>query len=619
MIAPNICPYVGLAPFEKSHEAFFFGRTIDSVVLADNILARPTAVLYGASGVGKSSVLNVGLPKALRNYGIKTQLVFERQWQEPTKLKGWLNEVVETAQTAPQCVLIVVLDQFEEYFLYRTRFDADSFERALATLLSRTDIEAHILFSLRDDGLHLLDSLRRHLPSLLDNTLELRHLDDSAMREAIEGPIIAYNEISSHRDAVQIEDGFVDALITNLREAQSARSQDPTATAAGRIELPFLQLTMESLWTAMSNKPHRLLDTKMLSGLGGVDGIVTAHLIDKMDALSEGARRLASQIFHYLVTPSGGKFAYLPEDLAYLLSESIGAIDPEKIGDLLRMLADSDARVLRRVGERFELFHDILARPILNWRAEYLQKAPYAFLVDVVTGDRYPLIGGGQIFGRLTAVGPTLLSTRSVSRNHLLVLSTGLILDLRSRFGTTVNAYPVLFGHTDRLLRSGDIIVLANTAVLRFWTIDNFDNYSDDLSAPDPDLAEGWAFLIDGQTRRIVAIKGDRQYLTIGEDNEIFVTPKKNVESFAMLMRNENGYIYLTSLTEDPPIQVVERRNAFLNREWPLANGQDFLVQLRNLTNPQNPSDQLEGAERGLFKLHDRWFEVIPNLLQQLS
>ncbi len=57
-------PYVGLAPFETEHADYFFGRSLDSAVLADNVLARPITVLYGASGVGKSSVLNVGLPKS---------------------------------------------------------------------------------------------------------------------------------------------------------------------------------------------------------------------------------------------------------------------------------------------------------------------------------------------------------------------------------------------------------------------------------------------------------------------------------------------------------------------------------------------------------------------------
>ena len=62
---PRECPYVGLEPFEAAHARYFFGRRQDSHVLADHVRTRSVVVLYGASGIGKSSVLNVGLPEAL--------------------------------------------------------------------------------------------------------------------------------------------------------------------------------------------------------------------------------------------------------------------------------------------------------------------------------------------------------------------------------------------------------------------------------------------------------------------------------------------------------------------------------------------------------------------------
>ncbi|MGH6919333.1 MAG: FHA domain-containing protein, partial [Geminicoccaceae bacterium] len=336
----------------------------------------------------------------------------------------------------------------------------------------------------------------------------------------------------------------------------------------------------------------------------------------RMDALSEGARRLATQMFHYLVTPSGGKFAYLPGDLAYLLGETTGrATDLAKISGLLRTLADSKARVLRRAGERFELFHDILARPILDWRAEYLQNAPFAYLVDLFTGDNHALFGAGQIFGRLpSTVSRSPLEQRMVSRNHLLVLSTGQVLDLRSRFGTTVNACTLLFGDTDRWLHSGDAIGLANVAALRFWTVEDLDNPPDDAPATAIDVANSWAILIDGRTRGVTAIMGQRQYLVIGRPDETIATSEEQTGSFAALHRDERGLVYITSLTENPPLEVVERSDAFRDRNWALQRNGEFLVRLRDFSNPQKLSD-LEGAERGLFKLGDRRFEIIPNLL----
>src|SRR5262249_27425743 len=178
LIELDDCPYVGLDPFTPEHARYFFGRAVDSTVIADNVLARPITVLYGASGTGKSSVLNVGLPASLAQESIEVSIVTRQQWHEPSSLVPWLAEAVSKAERAPTQPVVVVLDQFEEYFHYRSASAGDAFERALAALLARSDMEAHLLFSLRDDGLHLLDALRLRLPSVLDNTIELKNLNE---------------------------------------------------------------------------------------------------------------------------------------------------------------------------------------------------------------------------------------------------------------------------------------------------------------------------------------------------------------------------------------------------------------------------------------------------------
>src|ERR1700730_16976381 len=67
---PQKCPYVGLDPFESAYAEYFFGRRQVSKVIADHVLARPVTVLYGPSGIGKSSILNVGLPAALEQIAV---------------------------------------------------------------------------------------------------------------------------------------------------------------------------------------------------------------------------------------------------------------------------------------------------------------------------------------------------------------------------------------------------------------------------------------------------------------------------------------------------------------------------------------------------------------------
>jgi hypothetical protein len=72
------CPYVGLAPFEENHANYYFGRDVDAANLADNVLFAPITVLFGASGVGKTSLLNVGLLLGLDH---QAAVVLFRHWQ----------------------------------------------------------------------------------------------------------------------------------------------------------------------------------------------------------------------------------------------------------------------------------------------------------------------------------------------------------------------------------------------------------------------------------------------------------------------------------------------------------------------------------------------------------
>ena len=61
-------PFKGLAYFGDSEldARFFFGRERESELVAANLMASRLTVLYGPSGVGKSSLLRAGVARRLR-------------------------------------------------------------------------------------------------------------------------------------------------------------------------------------------------------------------------------------------------------------------------------------------------------------------------------------------------------------------------------------------------------------------------------------------------------------------------------------------------------------------------------------------------------------------------
>ena len=78
----DFCPYVGLQPFREEDRDYFFGRSRDQRVVISNLYASHLTVLYGPSGVGKSSILRAGVVPQLRTSPNTAVVVFS-DWAHP--------------------------------------------------------------------------------------------------------------------------------------------------------------------------------------------------------------------------------------------------------------------------------------------------------------------------------------------------------------------------------------------------------------------------------------------------------------------------------------------------------------------------------------------------------
>ena len=149
------------------------------------------------------------------------------------------------------------------------------------------------------------------------------------------------------------------------------------APADDRVETPYLQLVMNRLWAEELGSGSRCLRLETLEGLGGAQRIVRTHLDEAMAALEPGEQEAAATIFRQLVTPSGTKIAHTVPDLA-----DYARLEPDELTPVLEHLSGGDVRILRPVapppgqldGGRYEIFHDVLAPAILDWRARYVEK-----------------------------------------------------------------------------------------------------------------------------------------------------------------------------------------------------------------------------------------------------
>jgi WD40 repeat protein len=336
-----LAPYKGLAPFEDSEldALLFFGREREREVIVANMLASKLTVLYGPSGVGKSSILGAAVARRLRELEPAAHVTLLNDWSGDPSLPDTYDET------------FLILDQFEEYFLYH---EHGRLLDELPDLLQRPDV--HVLLALREDALARLDAFQSRIPGVFANRLRLDHLDAASARAAIMGPLDRWNAASPD-DAMGIETALVDAVLAEV------------GSEPGRIEAPYLQLVLERVWGEERDAGSQLLRAETLQRLGGARAIVSAHLERALESLPPREASIATSALRFLVTPSRTKISHSFGDLVDYTNES--AVE---LAAVLELLASQ--RVLRAVeGERYEIFHDVLAEPVLAWRREFEARA----------------------------------------------------------------------------------------------------------------------------------------------------------------------------------------------------------------------------------------------------
>lgn len=444
-ILPN--PYKGLTPYSASASdaQFFFGREAERDTVAVNLLGARFTLVYGKSGVGKSSLLNAGVAHHLRElahrkleernnilatlqealgHGDDASSAANLEKPEPpdyvvVTFDSWRDDpvgglarrigdtVTEAVgllgadQTPPSdsltetlsfwskrasTTLLLILDQFEEYFLYHPREGGErTFAAELPKAVNSLDLRAKFLISIREDALAQLDLFKGRIPNLFHNHLRIEHLRRKAAIRAIEGPVDVFNRLylKDEKRKIVVEPGLTEEVLNqvetgNIHVGDLGRGKVAEQPGDRLIETPYLQIVMTRLWDEEMRAGSRVLRVKTLKKtLGGAQRIVETHLKEVMAGkLTPRERDVAAQVFYYLVTPSGSKIALTLDDL-----KKYTGLPLDRIKGTLEKLSTGDVRILRPVStppddigrHSYEVFHDVLSAPILAWRTQTLQ------------------------------------------------------------------------------------------------------------------------------------------------------------------------------------------------------------------------------------------------------
>ncbi|MGD8588674.1 MAG: hypothetical protein PVG22_07550, partial [Chromatiales bacterium] len=252
-------PYKGLRPYEEADEDNFFGREGETRILIDKVLTRKLTLLFAASGIGKSSLLQAALQPSLKRPTPPAHdaldVVYCNDWvREPgptlkirvadtLKEQGRLPRDYPLILEAPladflrRCTLfssdplVLILDQFEEFFNYQRHHpEFRPFVRELSAAIRDNASATRFLISMREDFALELNAFKAELPTqLFDNYYRLEGLSCNKAREVIDRPL--------QRVGYTCEPALLDALLERLGQC-SKQQADGEEVGSRLLEIP---------------------------------------------------------------------------------------------------------------------------------------------------------------------------------------------------------------------------------------------------------------------------------------------------------------------------------------------------------------------------------------------
>ena len=321
--APGEPPFMGLQYFDEADADLFFGRELLTARLVAKLReSKFLAVIVGASGSGKSSIVRAGLLPALKRGQpladdiqspdgssqwrvtlitptahplealalaltrdvesvTATATLLDDLARDPRSLSLYLKRGTAEAKL-PHCLLVV--DQFEELFtLCHDEFEREAFIDNLLTAVLPSPLEG------RGDGgegknfITLILTIRADFYAHLAHYSELR--DAVAGQQAYIGPMTSDElrraiEEPAKREGWTFESGLVDLILRDVGDEPGA--------------LPLLSHALLETWQRRSG---RMLTLKGYADSGGVHGAIAYTAENVYQQLSPDQQLMARQIF----------------------------------------------------------------------------------------------------------------------------------------------------------------------------------------------------------------------------------------------------------------------------------------------------------------------------------
>ncbi len=357
-------PFRLFEPYNAADKDVYFGRETELYTIYNLLQQTRLLLIYGASGTGKTSLIQAGFPKVFKltdlfnisvrwhdniNDSLRTEL---GRFLEPDHQITDIGEAIKEIYEDRWIPIYLVFDQFEEIFTLGKHEERLIFFKTIQQLLEKP-LPCKIIFSMREEYIGHLYEYESLVPGLFDKRFRIEPMKDESMRRVLKEMIYNYTEQEQAENIARM-------IFEQLKEGKQA------------IHLPYLQVYLHYLYEHSQQQPGKIRFTEAGIMEIGKLGNVLKRFIETIlsDAQKEFSQwglvsTFAADLLDEFSTVEGTKQAGKIPELAKKLSTTEDEVRRALIYFTERKLLRADENDV----QRYEPVHDVVAKQIYELRS----------------------------------------------------------------------------------------------------------------------------------------------------------------------------------------------------------------------------------------------------------
>lgn len=388
-------PFKFLDAYTRDDIDFYFGRDEEIALMYNMIFQTNLLLVYGGSGVGKSSLIQCGLASRFNTHD--WQSIFVRRGNNINQTLNealieaggdisendeldWLNQDWSSSEGASAAVpqkstlikrieaihlskfkpIYLVFDQFEELFIFGTEEERQQFYQSIKELLSLEQYVKVILL-IREEYLGYLYDFERFVPQLLRKKIRIEPMNLEKVTDIVMGLSQSENTLITIKKGEERQ--FAEQVFDRIKGGENRIN----------IDLPYLQVFFDKLYLNITHDETRTTPAEFslesLKSIGDIGDVLRNMLDEQVAQIMTKYSLTSDEVWKFLsvfVSLEGTK-----EQKSYLEIRDLYA--NTTLIPVRQLLNDFvNRRILRKSKNDliYEIAHDSLAKQISLKRSD---------------------------------------------------------------------------------------------------------------------------------------------------------------------------------------------------------------------------------------------------------